>query len=490
MADFINNKADYYNNSKYEILTPVGFKDFKGLLVGKNITIRLYFDICSDIECTSEHKLIVDSHYNFKFAKDLNIGDKIFTKIGYATIINKTENVVTQKVFDFLEIKDNHMYVVNKDIYCRQCLFLDEYAFVPNEIAEDFYSAVYPTITRNPKAKIIICSTPNGLNHFYDIYKGAVSNQNNYRPVKVNWWEVEGQDEAWKKRIIRDLGVIRFNQEYGNKFLGSSVTLVDSDILERINPTEPIMTKYGDLMKIFEQPMTGKHHYICSIDTAGGVGSDYSVIQVIKVMGYNNIEQVATYACNTIKPFDFAEVCIAVSEYYLNSYMMIENNEMGGEVANRIWFDYECDRVLNTDPKGIGTRSTRKTKLIANMLTKRYLEEGWLKIHNYETIRQFSLYEEITPNVFKGPRTDNDDHVTSILWAIYYLQTPFYTDGAEVVRKEIRDVYKLIPDEESDKAILSRNRIAGGVDEVIPEGDGIIPIMLDDEFEWPEDLNS
>ena len=371
-------------------------------------------------------------------------------------------------------------------------LFLDEFAFVPQEIADDFFSSVYPTITRDPNAKIVIVSTPNGLNHFYDIYKGAVSNENNFRPIKVNWWEVEGQDDAWKKRIIRDIGPVKFNQEYNGKFLGSSSTLIDSDVLERIKIQQPISTKFGDLMVIFEQPKIGKHHYILGIDSAGGTGADYSIIQVLKVNAYNDIKQVATYANNMISPHEFAEVCIAVSDYYLNAQMMVENNEMGGQVADKIWYDFECDRVLNTDAKGIGTRSTRKSKLIANMLLKRYLEEDWLHVVNKESIRQLAMYEEVTPNVFKGPRTDHDDHVAGLLWALYYLQTPFFDGDTTSVRRSIKEVYKIIPDDETDKAMMMRNPAYQDKAERMGETDeGEIPPVMDDdpeEFEWPEDL--
>lgn len=376
-------------------------------------------------------------------------------------------------------------------------LFLDEFAFVPQEIADDFYTSVYPTVTRDPNAKIVIVSTPNGLNHFYDIYKGAVSNENNYRPIKVNWWEVPGQDDEWKKKIIRDMGPVKFNQEYNGKFLGSSSTLIDSDVLERINPKKPIATKYGDLMQIFEHPQIGKHHYILGIDSAGGTGGDYSIVQVLKVVSHTEIHQVATYASNMVSPHNFAEICIGISDYYLKANMMVENNEMGGQVADKIWYDFECDRILNTDPKGIGTRSTRKSKLIANMLTKRYIEEGWLKLNNAETVRQFGMYEEVTPNVFRGPRTDHDDHVTSIIWGLYYMQTPYFEGDLTAVRRSINEVYKIIPDEEADRAMLKKKNLSmdrniNNEEDDSNDDEGYRPPISDDDegsFEWPNDLD-
>ena len=374
-------------------------------------------------------------------------------------------------------------------------LFLDEFAFVPQEIADDFFASVYPTITRDPNAKIIIVSTPNGLNHFYDIFRGAVENQNNFRPIKINWWEVPGQDDEWKKKIVKDMGIVKFNQEYNCKFLGSASTLIDSEVLERIKTQIPIDTKFGDLMVIFEHPQVGRHHYVLGVDSAGGTGGDYSVVQVLKVVSYNEIYQVATYANNMISPHNFAEVCIAISDYYLKANMMVENNEMGGQVADKIWYDFECDRVLNTDPKGIGTRSTKKSKLIANMLTKRYIEEKWLKLNNAETVRQFGMYEEVTPNIFRGPRTDHDDHVTSLIWGLYYLQTPYFDGDLTSVRTSINEVYKIIPDDEADKAILNRQSLLKTGEELSLDSDDrdgeIGPIFdgSDDDFSWPDDLD-
>jgi hypothetical protein len=251
-------------------------------------------------------------------------------------------------------------------------------------------------------------------------------------------------------------------------------------------------------MQIFEHPQIGKHHYILGIDSAGGTGGDYSIVQVLKVVSHTEIHQVATYASNMVSPHNFAEICIGISDYYLKANMMVENNEMGGQVADKIWYDFECDRILNTDPKGIGTRSTRKSKLIANMLTKRYIEEGWLKLNNAETVRQFGMYEEVTPNVFRGPRTDHDDHVTSIIWGLYYMQTPYFEGDLTAVRRSINEVYKIIPDEEADRAMLKKKNLStdrninNNEEDDSNDDEGYRPPISDDDegsFEWPNDLD-
>jgi hypothetical protein len=492
---------EIFVNNKYEVLTNEGFEDFSGIGISKNTNyIKIVFDNEAEITVTSEHCLF-DLNKNPKSAKDIKPYDFIWCIGGFISVKSVEKLDEDLYAYDLINVKnEKHSYITN-NVTSQNCLFLDEFAFVPQEIANDFFASVYPTITRDPNAKIIIVSTPNGLNHFYDIYKGAVSNENNFRPIKVNWWEVEGQDDEWKKKIIRDLGLVRFQQEYGAKFLGSSSTLIEAECLERIKTKNAIDTKYGGLMQLFEHPQVGKHHYILGIDSAGGTGADYSVIQVFKIVSHTEIYQVATYANNMISPHNFAEICIGISDYYLQAGMMVENNEMGGQVADKIWYDFECDRVFNTDPKGIGTRSTRKSKLIANMLTKRYIEEGWLKLNNAETVRQFGMYEEVTPNVFRGPRTDHDDQVTSIIWGLYYLQTPFFEGDLTSVRRSISEVYKIIPDEEADRAMLKKKSLSRGPSSFADDDgysskdeddEGIRPPVMDDDddsFEWPNSLD-
>jgi hypothetical protein len=143
--------------------------------------------------------------------------------------------------------------------------------------------------------------TPNGLNHYYDIWKSAVDGENNYYPIKINWWEVPGRDEEFKRKTIADLpdGIQGWNQEYGNVFLGGSSTLIDSDILEQAKTSEPSSLKWSGAFQIWEEPIPNVS-YVLGIDTAKGVGKDSSVLQVLKITDDRHIEQVATYSNNQI----------------------------------------------------------------------------------------------------------------------------------------------------------------------------------------------
>ena len=158
----------------------------------------------------------------------------------------------------------------------------------------------------------------------------------------------------------RDVGAKKFAQEFQCKFLGASNTLVDGDVLEKIETKQPIDEKYSFAMSIWEHPQE-KSFYILGIDSAKGNEADYSVIQVLKVKGEFDLEQVAMYRSNTINIDAFVKVCIEISDYYNEAHMMIESNDIGSLVTEKIWYDWECDRILNCDKKGLGIRATRHT---------------------------------------------------------------------------------------------------------------------------------
>lgn len=245
-----------------------------------------------------------------------------------------------------------------------------------------------------------------------------------------------------KREVYTPLQVNSINNTYYSndivskncKFLGSNSTLIDPDVLESLYFDEPIDIKWNGLMSIYKLPEKNKK-YIVGCDTAGGSGRDYSVIQVLEYSSQCSLEQVATYRCNLIRPKEFSQVCVMISSMYNNSYIMVENNDVGSLVANEIWYNFECDRLLNLDPKGLGIRSTKQTKLRANMLLKEYLEKGYLVLHDKRTIDEIGMYEEVSDslknNVY-AVLNDHDDCVTSLLWALYFVLTDYF-DGEIVV---------------------------------------------------------
>jgi hypothetical protein len=336
--------------------------------------------------------------------------------------------------------------------YVINTLFLDEFAFVPMNMQKEFMSSVLPTLSSGKTSKVIVLSTPNGMEMFYSIWQNAVRGQNSYYPIKINWDMIPGRDEAWKQRMIGDLpdGLNQFLVEFGCRFLGTTNILVDPDVLEKIifKPYNDI--KWNGLLKIYENPIEGKQ-YILGVDTAKGIGANHSVIQVLKINAEKSIEQVAVYRYNKIQPSDFAQVCIGVSDYYNNALIMAENNsDVGGILTHVLWYEYECDRLINLDPNGLGVQSNRKTKLEANLLLKKYTENGWLDLCDKQTIYELGLYKEVTPSCYAADRGDTDDTVTALLWSLYFLITDYY-EGRNTDTKRVEDRFKINADKEEDE---------------------------------------
>jgi len=324
-------------------------------------------------------------------------------------------------------------------------LYVDEFAHIADHLIKEFQESVFPTIYSRKTSQIILVSTPKGLNHFHDVYTNAVKGKNSFYPIKINWWDVPGRDNEFKDNIIRDFGLQHWKQEYAAEFLGSSSTLIDSDVLQRLNYEEPILTKYGFLFKIYKIPEEGVR-YVLGTDAGKGVGQDSSSIQVLKITNERDVEQVATYSNNKIDVFNFAQVIIEISKFYNEADIMIENNGEGSEVANRIWYDYEYDKIVNFEKKSLGINANVKTKLIACLSFKRYVENAWLTIHDKETIRQMTFFEERSENIFKAAGNQNDDLVTSLYWGIYFVSSNQYENqgesGAKIDKKNKLDAKK------------------------------------------------
>jgi hypothetical protein len=230
-------------------------------------------------------------------------------------------------------------------------------------------------------------------------------------------------------------------------FIGSTATLIASEHLEKLSIQEPVTVKYNDLFKIYEEPKSNKK-YILGVDVAEGVGGDYSVIQVLSINKDKQMEQVATYANNLIAPYDFAQICIGISDYYNNAEMLIENNNVGAVLIQTIWYDYDIDRIINTDTKKgrreLGIKATTRTKARGTTNLKRCVENGWLKIVDEVTINELGAFEEVRPGVYKcGSETGHDDHVMSLMWGCYFIETNHFEASGNETVKRIDEEYVL-----------------------------------------------
>lgn len=206
-------------------------------------------------------------------------------------------------------------------------------------------------------------------------------------------------------------------------FIGSTSTLLSSEALDRLSAIDPIGHKYGYDLRIYEEPIEGML-YLLGCDCSAGVGADYSTIQVLKVVNRYQLEQVAVFANNNLKPTEFAEIIDSVDRYYNNAPVIIESNDCGTLVINELIYNIGNENLVYTDKKGLGTKANHTSKLNACMELKKYCEKNWLKINDNDTIHELARFEQVSIGVFKGAKGGHDDLVSSLYWAVYITTQP------------------------------------------------------------------
>ena len=294
-------------------------------------------------------------------------------------------------------------------------LFLDEFAFVPNHVAEQFFASVYPTITSGKSTKVIIISTPNGMNHFYKMWEDARRGKNDYVTNEVHWSQVPGRDAKWKEETIKNTSPRQFAQEFECDFLGSADTLISPSKLQTIPFADPIASNAG--LDIYERAEKD-HEYIVTVDVARGIGGDYSAFLVfdITTMPY---KIVAKYRNNEIKPVLFPSVIFQVCKEYNNPYVLVEVNDIGDSIAATLNYDLEYPNVLMCAMRGragqivgqgfsgnktqLGVKMSVTVKKIGCANLKAIIEEDKL------IFTDFQIFQELTTFVQKKQAWEADE---------------------------------------------------------------------------------
>jgi len=227
-------------------------------------------------------------------------------------------------------------------------IFLDEFAYVPNNIATQFLSSVYPTISSGKESKVMMVSTPNGMNMFYKMWNDAENGNNTYIPIEVHWSEIPGRDEEWKEETIKNIGEEQFQTEFNCSFLGSSNTLIHASKLGALSHSIPNVANAG--LKVYEKP-TSESAYVMVVDVSRGVSNDYSAFVVVDVSEIP-YRQVAVYRDNEIKPMNFPVVIYKIAKAYNLAYVLIEINDIGAQIADAMQFDMEYDNMIMTTMHG------------------------------------------------------------------------------------------------------------------------------------------
>ena len=329
-------------------------------------------------------------------------------------------------------------------------IFLDEFAFVGNNMADEFFSSVYPTISAGLTSKVFIVSTPNGMNHFYKLWSDAEEGNNKYASIEVHWSQVPNRDEEWKKETISNTSEAQFRQEFECEFLGSANTLIHPTKLKNLVFRKPI--DYWNDVEIYHNPTEG-HEYAISVDTSRGLGLDYSAFLVFDIseMPYR---LVAKYRDQFVSPLLYPSVISAVGMRYNQAFVMVEINDIGQQVADILHTDLEYDNLLITSTRGrggqrigggfakqiqLGVRTTKTVKSIGCSNLKDLLENDKLIIEDFDLIAELSSFIS-RKNTYMAEEGSHDDLVMCAVLFGWLTRQDYFKDLTDVdIRTKIYD---------------------------------------------------
>jgi hypothetical protein len=354
-------------------------------------------------------------------------------------------------------------------------LFIDEAAHIENW--DEFFASVFPTISSGTSTKVVLVSTPKGLNHFYKIWKDSEEGRNSYKRVLVTWKRIPGRDEQWRLDTLAAMAfdADKFAQEHEVEFLGSSGTLIAGWKLKELVHSTPIHEKEG-----LRQYKTGvkDHVYALCADVSEGKGLDYSAFLVIDVtaMPY---EQVCTYRSNNVTPTDYAQVIYRAAKMYNDAHVLIEVNiALGPDVARYLHGDLEYENVMFTASAGargkkitsgfganvdMGLRTTKTTKANGCSMLKLLIEQNQLIIHDFHTISELSTFSKDTKQSYSAEPGCHDDLVMSGVLFSWLSNQEYFRELTDVhTMQKLRDK----TDEEQNDQMLPFGFIDDHTDDV------------------------
>ena len=333
-------------------------------------------------------------------------------------------------------------------------LFLDEFAFVPNHIAEAFFSSVYPTITSGKTTKVIMVSTPHGMNHFYRYWHDAEKGKNEYIPTDVHWSQVPGRDDAWKKQTIANTSEQQFKIEFECEFLGSVDTLIAPSKLRTLVYENPTKTSAG--LDVYSDVVEG-HDYVMTVDVARGVSEDYSAFVVVDITEFPH-QVVAKYRNNEIKPMLFPNVIWEVAKNYNKAFIMCEVNDIGDQVASILNFDFEYENLLMCSMRGragqvvgqgfsgkktqLGVKMSKTVKKVGSLNLKTLIEADKIVFKDYEIISELTTFIQ-KHNSFEAEEGCNDDLAMCLVIYAWLVQSDYFKELTDQdVRKRLYEEQK------------------------------------------------
>ena len=325
-------------------------------------------------------------------------------------------------------------------------IFLDEFAFIPSNIAEQFFSSVYPTITAGQTSKVIIVSTPHGMNMFYKMWMDAVNEKSEFVPIEVHWTEVPGRDDAWKEQTVANTSEQQFLQEFECSFLGSINTLISPTKIQTIPYADPIESNAG--FDVHEKPQKDSM-YCIAVDVARGGQNDYSAFTVIDITTVP-YRLVAKYKDNEIKPLLFPEIIFNIAKAYNEAYLLIEINDIGAQIADALHYDLEYENIIMSQMRGragqvigsgfgegksdLGIRTTKAVKKVGCSNLKQLIESDKLLVEDFDIIVELSNFIQKGAS-YEADDGATDDLVMCLVFFSWLVNQPYFK---ELTNEDIR----------------------------------------------------
>ena len=370
-------------------------------------------------------------------------------------------------------------------------IFLDEFAFIPSNIAEQFFSSVYPTITAGQTSKVIIVSTPHGMNMFYKMWTDAVNEKSEFKPVEVHWREVPGRDDEWKEQTIKNTSEQQFLQEFECSFLGSVDTLISPTKIQTIPTREPTESSGG--LDVYEKPQKDAIYGI-TVDVARGGSNDYSAFTVIDITTVP-YKLVAKYRNNEIKPLVFPEVIFGVAKAYNEAFLLVEINDIGGQVADALHHDLQYENIVMCQTRGrlgqvvtggfgdgtsdLGLRTTKAVKKVGCSNLKTLIESDKLIIPDFDIVVEMSTFIQ-KGSSFEAEEGSSDDLMMCLVFFAWLTNQQYFK---EITDDDIR--HRLF--ESQQKAIEQDMAPFGFIDDGIHYGDNAPFVDEDGDYWVPTD---
>ena len=324
-------------------------------------------------------------------------------------------------------------------------LYIDEAAIIPNNIADEFFTSVYPTISAGETTKILLTSTPLGYNHFWKFWNESVKGVNGFANMFIPYYEIPGRDEKWLEEQKQLLGQVKFNQEVMCEFLGSTNTLINSNTIGALSTIDPEFQNAN--LDIYESPEKN-HYYAMAVDTARGIGGDYSAFVVVDITEMP-FKVVAKYRDNEIAPMLFPDVIGKVGRDYNDAFVLIEVNDIGQQVVEILHQEIEYENILSTVTEKnrqfvspgfgkstkLGVNTSKQVKRQGCFTFKSLLEEQKLLVFDEHIIHEISTFIE-KGNTYQADEGYHDDLVMCMVLFGWLSSQQFFKDMTDINTRE------------------------------------------------------